>query len=70
LAAVGCGSSGGSNKNSPAQPKTANGQSATVGVAGDTNGQGVNAFGGVWYVVSSSGDEVTTPTGSGGGFGY
>ena len=32
LAAAGCGSSGGSNKNSPAPPKTANGQSATVGV--------------------------------------
>ena len=38
--------------------------------AGDTNGQGVNAFGGLWYVVSSSGDAITTPVGSGGGFGY
>jgi predicted lipoprotein with Yx(FWY)xxD motif len=38
--------------------------------AGDTNGQGVNAFGGLWYVLSPSGDEITTPTGSGGGFGY
>lgn len=38
--------------------------------AGDTNGQGVNAFEGRWYVLSPSGDEVTTPTGSGGGFGY
>ena len=37
---------------------------------GDTNGQGVNAFGGLWYVLSSSGDEITTPAGSGGGFGY
>ena len=37
--------------------------------AGDTNGQGVNAFGGLWYVLSSSGDEITTP-GSGGGLGY
>ena len=37
--------------------------------AGDTNGQGVNAFGGLWYVLSSSGDEITTSTGSG-GFGY
>ncbi|MFL5937428.1 MAG: hypothetical protein ACJ76U_11365 [Gaiellaceae bacterium] len=155
LAAAGCGSSGGSNENSAAPPKTANGQLATVGVAngsvgeilvdsqgrtlylferdsgtkstctgacavewpplratgkptvgaganalavatsarsdgkpqvtynghplylfsadqnaGDTNGQGVNAFGGLWYVLSSSGDELTTPTGSGGGFGY
>jgi predicted lipoprotein with Yx(FWY)xxD motif len=154
FAFAGCGSSGGSNANSPAPPKTANGQSATVGVAnenvgkilvdtqgrtlylferdsgsksactgacaaewpplratgkptvgsganaslvatsarsdgkpqvtynghplysfsadqktGDTNGQGVNAFGGLWYVLSSSGDEITTPTGSG-GFGY
>jgi predicted lipoprotein with Yx(FWY)xxD motif len=38
--------------------------------AGDTNGQGVNAFGGLWYVLSSSGDEITTSTGSGGGLGY
>ena len=38
--------------------------------AGDTNGQGVNAFGGLWYVLSSSGDEITTPAGSGGGLGY
>jgi predicted lipoprotein with Yx(FWY)xxD motif len=37
--------------------------------AGDTNGQGVNAFGGLWYVLSSSGDEITTLAGSG-GFGY
>ena len=38
--------------------------------AGDTNGQGVNAFGGLWYVLSPSGDEVTAPAGPGGGFGY
>ena len=155
LTAAGCGGSGGSNAKSPAPPKTANGQSATVGVAndnvgkilvdsqgrtlylferdsgtksactgacavewpplratgkltvgsganasdvatsarsdgkaqvtynghplylfsadrkaGDTNGQGVNAFGGLWYVLSSSGDEITTSAGSGGGSGY
>jgi predicted lipoprotein with Yx(FWY)xxD motif len=153
LAAAGCGSSGGSNKNTAAPPKTAHGQSATLGVAnenvgkilvdskgrtlylferdagtksactgacavewpplratgkptvgsgadasvvatstrsdgkpqvtynghplylfsadqkaGDTNGQGVNAFGGLWYVLSSSGDEITKPAGSGGGY--
>jgi predicted lipoprotein with Yx(FWY)xxD motif len=38
--------------------------------AGDTNGQGVNAFGGLWYVLSSSGHEITTPAGNGGGSGY
>ena len=27
--------------------------------AGDTNGQGVNAYGAKWYVLSTSGDEVT-----------
>ena len=155
LAVAGCGSSGGSKANSPAPPKTANGQAATVGVAnenvgkilvdsqgrtlylferdsgtksactgacaidwpplratgkptvgggatasivatsapsdgkpqvtynghplylfsgdqkpGDTNGEGVNAFGGLWYVLSSSGDEITTPAGSGGKSGY
>jgi predicted lipoprotein with Yx(FWY)xxD motif len=155
FAVAGCGSSGGSNANSPAPPKNANGQPATVGVAnenlgkilvdsqgrtlylferdsgtkstcsdacavewpplratrkptvgsganasivattarsdgqpqitynghplyvfsadqkaGDTNGQGVNAFGGLWYVLSSSGKEITTSTGSSGGFGY
>jgi predicted lipoprotein with Yx(FWY)xxD motif len=37
--------------------------------AGDTNGRGLNAFGGLWCV-SSSGDEITTPAGSGGDFGY
>jgi predicted lipoprotein with Yx(FWY)xxD motif len=37
---------------------------------GDTNGQGVNAFGGLWYVLSSSGDQITTAAGSGGGLGY
>ena len=38
--------------------------------AGDTNGQGLNAFGGNWYVLSPGGDEITTRTaGSGGGYG-
>ena len=37
---------------------------------GDTNGQGLNTFGGLWYVLSSSGDEVTTSADSGGGYGY
>jgi predicted lipoprotein with Yx(FWY)xxD motif len=155
LAVAGCGSNGGSNASSHPPPKTANGQSATVGVAsedvgkilvdskgrtlylferdagaksactgacalewpplratgkptvgsganasvvatstrsdgkaqvtynghplylfsadqqpGDTNGQGVNAFGGLWYVLSPAGDEITKPSGSGGGLGY
>ena len=35
--------------------------------AGDTNGQGVNAFGGLWYVLSPTGTEITrTPSTSGG----
>jgi predicted lipoprotein with Yx(FWY)xxD motif len=37
---------------------------------GDTNGQGVNAFGGLWYALSSSGDQVTTSAGPGSGSGY
>jgi len=36
---------------------------------GDTNGQAVNAFGGLWYALSSSGDPVTAQAPSG-GFGY
>jgi predicted lipoprotein with Yx(FWY)xxD motif len=36
----------------------------------DTNGQGVNAFGGLWYALSSSGDEVTTSAGRSSGSGY
>ena len=35
---------------------------------GDTSGQGVNAFGGLWYVVSPAGNQVTgTSSSSGGG---
>jgi predicted lipoprotein with Yx(FWY)xxD motif len=38
--------------------------------AGDTTGQGVNAFGGLWYVVSPAGSQITskpsTPKGGGG----
>ena len=38
---------------------------------GDTNGQGINAFGAFWYVPSSSGNEITAaPSSSGGGNGY
>jgi len=39
--------------------------------AGDTNGQGINAFGALWYVLSPSGDAITTASSSsGGGSGY
>ena len=38
--------------------------------AGDTNGEGVNAFGGGWYALSSAGDQVAPPTNNGGGGGY
>ena len=34
---------------------------------GDATGQGINAFGALWYVVSSSGGAVTTSGGGGGG---
>jgi predicted lipoprotein with Yx(FWY)xxD motif len=34
--------------------------------AGDTSGQGINAFGARWYVVSPAGDEITTGGGNGG----
>jgi predicted lipoprotein with Yx(FWY)xxD motif len=36
--------------------------------AGDTNGEGVNAFGGLWYAVSPAGNQVSgSSSGSGGG---
>ena len=40
--------------------------------AGDTNGEGLNAFGGTWNAVSSSGDQVVSnqASNSGGGGGY
>ncbi len=39
--------------------------------AGDTNGQGVNAFGGSWYALTSAGDQVTaTSPSTGPGNGY
>jgi predicted lipoprotein with Yx(FWY)xxD motif len=39
--------------------------------AGQTNGQGLDAFGGLWYAVSPAGSQVTaSATSSGGGSGY
>jgi predicted lipoprotein with Yx(FWY)xxD motif len=42
--------------------------------AGTTNGQGVNAFGAAWYVMSPAGNAITTSgsssSGGGGGSGY
>jgi len=38
---------------------------------GDTNGQGLNAFGGNWYALSAAGNKITKqPSSSGGGGGY
>jgi len=34
---------------------------------GDTNGQGVNGFGALWYVLAPSGNEITTAASSSGG---
>jgi predicted lipoprotein with Yx(FWY)xxD motif len=39
--------------------------------AGDTNGEGINAFGASWYALSSAGNKVTGSSNSGGsGYGY
>ena len=39
--------------------------------AGDTNGEGVTAFGGNWYAVSPGGSQISAPApNSGGGYGY
>jgi predicted lipoprotein with Yx(FWY)xxD motif len=35
---------------------------------GDTTGEGVNAFGGAWYVLSSSGDQITSAAPSSNGY--
>jgi len=38
---------------------------------GDTNGQGLNTFGGRWYALSTAGDQVSaTGPSSGGSYGY
>ena len=38
---------------------------------GDTNGEGLNAFGGNWYALSPAGNQVSgQPSSSGGGSGY
>jgi predicted lipoprotein with Yx(FWY)xxD motif len=37
--------------------------------AGDTSGQGISAFGGLWYVVSPAGQQVTKSASSNGGGG-
>jgi predicted lipoprotein with Yx(FWY)xxD motif len=40
---------------------------------GDTNGQGLNAFGGSWFALSAAGDQVSgqaSNSGGGGGLGY
>jgi predicted lipoprotein with Yx(FWY)xxD motif len=43
--------------------------------AGDTNGQGLNAFGGTWHALTATGNQVTATAASGssstgGGYGY
>jgi predicted lipoprotein with Yx(FWY)xxD motif len=39
--------------------------------AGDTNGEGINAFGGLWYAVSPAGNQITGgSSGSGASTGY
>jgi predicted lipoprotein with Yx(FWY)xxD motif len=38
--------------------------------AGDTNGEGVNAFGGSWFALDSAGNQVSGGGSSSGGYGY
>jgi predicted lipoprotein with Yx(FWY)xxD motif len=37
---------------------------------GDTNGEGLNAFGAAWYALSASGNQVSGPPANSGGGGY
>lgn len=37
--------------------------------AGETNGEGIDAFGSEWYAVSTSGDKIEKSSGGGGGYG-
>jgi predicted lipoprotein with Yx(FWY)xxD motif len=37
--------------------------------SGDTNGEGISAFGGIWYALSATGNQVLgTSSNSGGGY--
>jgi predicted lipoprotein with Yx(FWY)xxD motif len=38
--------------------------------AGDTNGEGLNAFGGSWFALDSAGNQVSGPAGGNSGGGY
>jgi len=38
--------------------------------AGDTNGEGINAFGANWYALSSAGTRVSSSNSGGSGYGY
>ena len=38
--------------------------------AGDTNGEGLSAFGGTWYAISAAGNEVVGQPANSGGYGY
>jgi predicted lipoprotein with Yx(FWY)xxD motif len=38
--------------------------------AGDTNGEGLTAFGGSWFAISGAGNQVSPQTSSPGGYGY
>jgi predicted lipoprotein with Yx(FWY)xxD motif len=38
--------------------------------AGDTNGEGLSAFGGTWYAISPAGNQVVGQPANSGGYGY
>jgi predicted lipoprotein with Yx(FWY)xxD motif len=62
----------GTTKRSDGQPQvTYNGHPlyrfAADNAAGDTNGEGITAFGAAWFAVSPAGSQVSGKSGSGGG---
>jgi hypothetical protein len=73
-AVTACGSGAGGATTAP-RPKAPSGAPATVSVANtslgkilvDSQGRSLNGFGALWYALSATGHQISTPPPSGGG---